>query len=109
MWKGRSFPGIPSIRSLLVEGRQRDRKAVATEMQQQDETGLESHSSACISHMVAPYGDSTVSQSQHGKTARAFSTGVFKEGRNHPHCHRETTGELFAHFGNIPPLFLKAG
>lgn len=90
-------------------GWQRKRKVVATEVQQQDETGLESHSSACISHMVVPYGESTLSQGQHDKTACAFSTDVFKEGRNHPYCSRETTGELFAHFGNTPTLFLKAG
>ena len=107
MWKGQSFPGVLSIRSLLVGGRQRERKVVATEMQQQDETGLESHSSACISHMVSPYGDSTLSQGQRDKTAHAFSTDVFKEGRNHPHC-SEAAGELFACFGNTPTLFLKA-
>jgi len=78
-------------------------------VQQQDETGLEGHSSTHISHMGAPYGDSTLSQGQRDKAACAFSTDVFKEGRNHPHCSRETTGELFPHFGNTPTSFPKAG
>lgn len=108
MWKGQTFPRVPSIRSLLVVGRQRERKVVATEMQHQDETGLENHSSACIFPVVAPYGNSTLSQGQHDKTAHAFSAGAFKEGRNHPHCSRETTGELFTPFGNTPTSFPKA-
>lgn len=103
MWKGQSLPAVLSVHSLLMVGWPREGKAVATEVQQQDETGLAQHvfpiwwppSCHKVSVTILPV---------------HFLWMCLKRRETAlPHCSRETTEELGAHFGNTPMSFLEAG
>lgn len=98
MCKQWSFLWLTSAWSLLVVWQQRAHKRAVTGW---DRSGVPQLS------VVFLYGDSTLSQGQCDKTTCASSPDVFKEGRNHPHCSRESTEDLLAYFGNTPRSFLK--